>query len=100
MKRSQVILTQKAEKNYINSFVYYQKQQKGLGLRFENEVDEMLDAISNHPLLFQRKYKHYREAVLKVFPFVIVYEINLNIVVVMDIFHVKRNPGKKNKRKK
>ena len=84
-----------AEKEYSYSFHYYEEQQPGLGDRFEKETDYLMEKLKVNPYLFQRKYKHYREAVYKRFPYYIVYEIIEDNVIIHSFFHANRNPKTK-----
>lgn len=58
-------------------------------------MESIMDKLILNPYLFQRRYKHYREAVLKKFPYYVVYEIIGNTVIVQSFFHSSRNPKKK-----
>lgn len=88
-----------AEEEYSTAFSYYEEQQLGLGSKFEKETDFLMAKLKVNPYLFQRKFKHYREAVYKRFPYYIVYEVIDNTVVVHSFFHAKRDPQKKLKRR-
>ena len=87
-----------AEEEYSSAFQYYQEQQPGLGLKFEKETDYLIAKLKINPHLFQRKYKHYREAVFRRFPYFIVYEIVENTVIVQSFFHTHRHPRRKLKK--
>jgi hypothetical protein len=84
-----------AEQEYASAFNYYEEQQLGLGGRFEKETDNIMEKLKANPYLFQRKYKHYREAIYKRFPYYIVYEIIDDFVIVLSFFHANRNPKRK-----
>ena len=84
-----------AEEEYSSAYIYYEDQQNGLGEKLEKETEYVLDKLKVNPFLFQRKYKHYREAILKKFPYNMVYEIIDNTVIVHSFFHAHRNPIKK-----
>jgi hypothetical protein len=88
-------ITDQAEEEYSLAFIYYQGQQLGLGDKFEKETDYLINKLKANPYLFQRKYKHYREAVYKKFPFYIVYEIIDSSVLIHSFFHANRNPKRK-----
>jgi plasmid stabilization system protein ParE len=92
-------ITLLAEEEYSSAFHYYEEQQSGLGDKFENETEYLLDKLKANPYLFQRKYKHYREANFKRFPYYIVYEIIDNSVIIHSFFHANRNPKRKLKRR-
>ena len=84
-----------AEEEYSSAFLFYQEKQHGLGVRFEKETDHLMKKLESNPYLFQRKYKHYREAVYKRFPYFIVYEIIDSTVIIHSFFNAKRNPKRK-----
>ena len=88
-------ITDLAEEEYSLAFNYYQGQQLGLGDKFEKETDYLINKLKANPYLFQRKYKHYREAVYKKFPYYIVYEIIDSSVLIHSFFHANRNPKRK-----
>ena len=88
-------ITVLAEEEYSSAFYYYEGQQPGLGDKFEKETDYLMDKLRVNPYLFQRKYKHYREALYRRFPYYIVYEIIENSVIIHSFFHANRNPKRK-----
>ena len=79
-------VTEEAKKKVFQDFFWYEQKSEGLGTRFIVEFDAMLDYIKYYPHHFQIKYKNYREAVLKIFPHMIVYRIIDNKVVVYTVF--------------
>ena len=87
---------QEARKEIFDSFFYYTlKVNFEIAQRFIDEVDEILLYIEAYPEHFQVKHKKYREAVLKLFPYVFIYEIIGNSVIVYSLFPTKDNPDKK-----
>jgi hypothetical protein len=88
-------ITTLAEEEYSSAFYYYEGKQPGLGDKFEKETDDLIGKLKANPYLFQRKYRHYREAAYKRFPYYIVYEIIENSVIVHSFFHSNRNPKRK-----
>jgi len=99
MSKYKLRLTEKAEREYIDAFVYYEDKQSGLGIRFEEELGQLLKVIEKTPSLFAKKYKDFREPLLKHFPFFIVFEVIDNDIVIQSIYHAKQNPGKKYNKK-
>jgi plasmid stabilization system protein ParE len=95
MVKFKVEITEYAESEYVLGFEYYEEQVVGLGVKFESEADTLLKQISENPYLFQRKFKHYREAIFRKFPYFIVFEIVDNLIVVHSFFHTSRNPNNK-----
>ncbi|MBP9068506.1 MAG: type II toxin-antitoxin system RelE/ParE family toxin [Bacteroidia bacterium] len=88
-------ITTLAEEEYSSAFHYYEQQLSGLGDKFEKETELLMDKLKVNPYLFQRKYKHYREALFKRFPYYIVYEIMDSSVIIHSFFHANRDPKRK-----
>lgn len=91
------ILSNRAEKEIIASYDWYEHQQKGLGNKFVEKVLQRIYNIEKNPDFFSFKYKSYREANVAPFPYVIIYRINnrKNIIRIVSVFHTSQNPKKK-----
>lgn len=90
-------LLKRAELELNDACDWYEKQQKGLSLRFRNAVESSLESISLNPNLYPKKYGTYLHfAPIRKFPYLIIYrhDTQMNEIVVTSIFHTKRNPGK------
>lgn len=74
---------------------YYEERQNGLGNLFSEQVGLYLEEIQNNPEHYQIKQKNYREAFIRRFPYVIVFEIIESEVIVYSVFHTSQNPTKK-----
>ena len=53
---------------------WYEKQQKGLGKHFLNEMQEAFEVICENPVGFQVRYDDYRVYFTKIFPYSIHYQ--------------------------
>ena len=74
------------------AYDWYELQRPGLGEEFLDELDSFYQRIEVHPEYFGKIKKNFRQAALKRFPFVLVYEIIKTEVVVFAVFHTSRNP--------
>lgn len=90
-----------SQMEYTEAFIWYEKQQAGLGLQFEEALEERLLQIAQHPEHYSAVKKPYREASINKFPFVIVYKISKQTrsVFISSIFHTSRNPRLKYRKK-
>jgi abortive infection bacteriophage resistance protein len=79
----------------LDAYIYYEEKSNGLGERFLKQLDIYLKKISENPENFQIKRKRYREAYIKKFPFLIIFEIIENKAIVYSIFNTNRNPANK-----
>lgn len=87
-----------AETDILLSANWYEEQQKGLGLKFVNEVEDLPGYIETNPQLFPKKYKEVRQASLKKFPFVILFRIESKKIFIHAVFHCRQNPSRKKSR--
>jgi len=93
------VYTARAEKDLVDSFTWYEQQQKGLGDRFIDAVKSKINKIEQNPELFAIKYKSYREASVSIFPYVIIYRIihRKKIIRIFSVFHTAKNTKNKYK---
>ncbi len=88
----QIIITPEAEKDLDEAFKRYEKNSPGLGVEFLNCVDESLKVIQDTPEIYQNVYKNIRRALTHRFPYGIFYIIEEDVIIVLAVFHAKRNP--------
>lgn len=96
-----ILLHPEAEKEYLESVRWYENALIGLGKEFVDEIENMFDRIGKNSFLFPVKKLKLREAVVKKFPFVIVFSIDTGkqTINVLSVYHTSRNPAKKFRRK-
>jgi len=93
----ELIIRDEAELEIIEASIYYETQQVGLGKRFLAHLQMYLDRIQTYPEHYSIKREPYREAFIKKFPYLIIYELTENKVIVFSIFNTWQNPEKKKK---
>jgi plasmid stabilization system protein ParE len=62
-------------------------------VEFLDQIEDYCQRITEHTEQFQ-SYRNWRVAVVKRFPYKIVYEIEGETIVVYAVYHDKRNPEK------
>ncbi|RVT78558.1 type II toxin-antitoxin system RelE/ParE family toxin [Flavobacterium sufflavum] len=77
------------------AYLYYEERKIGLGNRFLDTLEIYLERVQQYPEHYQIRRKPYREAFIKDFPYLIIYEIEGNKVIVYAVFNTWRNPNKK-----
>jgi hypothetical protein len=95
-----IVVLEQAISDIAESCLYYNKQVYGLGFEFEEEIFQLFEIIKENPLLFPIKFATIHEAVVLSFPFVINYEVLGKQIIVISVFHTKRHPSKKTKKKR
>lgn len=91
------IVSSRAQKEMAQSWNWYEDRQQGLGDRFVKEIMKKIFTIEENPERYSIKFKQYREAIVEIFPFVVIYRINEHkkFIRIVAVFHTSRNPKKK-----
>ncbi|MBD0296055.1 MAG: type II toxin-antitoxin system RelE/ParE family toxin [Flavisolibacter sp.] len=94
-------LNEQAYEEYIAAYEWYELKHIGLGKHFMESVEKKLRQISEHPEYYSRKQENFRVAKIENFPFVIVYEFlkRKQLIHIAAIYHNKRNPKRRYRRK-
>lgn len=71
---------------------FYEQQLEGLGILFYKEIFEAVDFISLYPEGYQLITKHTRKCTLRRFPYLVLYGIIDNTIVISAIAHQHRHP--------
>ena len=96
MKLEVVILT--SAYNDLEQVVdYYETKVDGLGKRMELDFWKSVEFIQEYPLTNSKKYKFYRQARLKKFPYAVIYEILMKEIIIYRVTHLKMQPKKRYK---
>ncbi len=92
-----IILLEAADKEFSEAAAWYEEQSAGLGDRFIHVIQNKLALIAQFPDRYPKRKGNFREAVVKTFPYLIIYTVYKKdqIVTVSAIFHASRNPKRK-----
>jgi toxin ParE1/3/4 len=91
----QLIVKPRAIEMAQKAYRWYEKRQVGLGDSFLLEIDNCYDRIESSPMQYAKIKKNFRQIILRTFPYVIVFEILKEDVVIYAVFHTNRNPKRK-----
>ena len=83
----------KAEEELKEAVLYYEECQKGLGLKFLNEINKSLKRLKLFPFSSQLIEDDIRRCLVNRFPFGIIYFVNDKKIIVLAIMHLKKKPG-------
>jgi len=91
------LFSNKAHKEVLASWSWYEERQQGLGDRFLEEIQLKIQKIQENPEQFAAKYKYYRETAVSIFPVLIIYKIDKKskLIRIISVFHTARNVKKK-----
>jgi hypothetical protein len=88
----QIYFTEPAAIELADAFDFYEIQLRGLGKEFITELEETVQLISKFPELWSENSKHTRKAVIKRFPYNLVYSVYNNKIHIIAVAHQNRNP--------
>jgi plasmid stabilization system protein ParE len=75
-----------------SAYLWYEEQQPGLGRRFREVSRVTIRRIKENPFLFQGYAEDVRRAHLFGFPYGIFYRIKEDVVVIVALQHLHRDP--------
>lgn len=88
-----LVIRRAARADFDEAFDWHERQRPGLGLEFADRVQAVFDSIAGMPELRAPVHRDVRLALVKPFPYSVVYRIPDNRVVVLAVFHNKRDPN-------
>jgi plasmid stabilization system protein ParE len=83
---------QEAETEFKEAISWYAKQKKGLGTRFAKAVRAKFKSIQKTPTMHAVVMDDVRKATIRDFPYVIPYIVTSEEIVIIAVFHAKRDP--------
>lgn len=91
-------LLEEAEDELREAILYYEDRQDGLGSEFFGRVTEMIAAIRVDPERFplyegKRMARKFRRVRVRRFPYLLVFEVRTDKVLVVAVAHTRRRPG-------
>lgn len=87
MRRYSLELTQVAEQDIREAYIWYEDQKVKLGQLFKESISTAFKQIQSNPLGFQVRYNEIRVCFLKKFPFGIHYLLKDKSILVIAVFH-------------
>jgi len=89
-----VIFSQAARQELIAAQDWYERESPGLAQRFRDALDVVIEQIIAHPRQFQVVHKSVRRALLRRFPYALMFVIESDdSVTVIACFHGSRDPA-------
>jgi len=73
---------------------YYRAISDSLAEKFQIAIDQCLEDLESNPYIYQKRIKESRFIKVGIFPYVVVYVIENDIVIVDAVFASKQNPDK------
>lgn len=94
MKRN-LKFTFRANIDTIVAYEFYESRRKNLGERFLDELENCYKSIVLNYTTYKVVHKIYRQAVVKKFPFVVLYSVDEKDIIITAVFSTSKNPSEK-----
>lgn len=91
---AKLLILAAAEADIDEAFEWYEQRQTGLGFEFMRAVDARIRSIQRNPDMCGFVERHYRRALVRRFPFAILYAYADDIVTIYAVFHTAQDPAK------
>jgi plasmid stabilization system protein ParE len=88
-----LIIEPEAEADIGEARDWYEQQREGLSDDFDLCLDAGMQTIQRHPKAFQIVYKKVRRFMISRFPYLILFTVRGDAVIVIAVFHVRRDPA-------
>ncbi|MDB5132094.1 MAG: hypothetical protein JWR02_1843 [Mucilaginibacter sp.] len=87
-----LLIQQEALLEIQEAFDWYEEQKDGLGNELIEEIESCYKKISAHPERYGYINQIYRRIKTDRFPYILVFEIDNNNIIVNSVRHIKRKP--------
>ena len=88
-----VELTLRAHQDVMETILWYETQRQGLGAEFYSSIERIKEFLTINPEMFEIKYRNnIRWAITERFPYMVVFLIDNNKVVILAVISTYRNP--------
>jgi len=81
-----------AQADFDSASNWYDEQRAGFGAAFAARVQDVLDLIVDRPELYPRIFLDVRRAIVRRFPYLVYYQVEVERIVVLAILHGSRDP--------
>lgn len=94
-KKHKFFYTSRTNKSIMKAFDYYETAQKNLGDYFILSLEKCLASIDSNPEIFKVVHRNFRQAKISKFPYVVVFRIVDDGIIIENVFNTYLNPIKK-----
>ena len=91
----EIIISPRANFEIDKALRWYSAKEMHLGLELLEEIDAEIKLLRSNPFLFPKTKKDYREVPLRRFPYIIIYRILRNDILIQSVFNTHQNLTKK-----
>lgn len=87
-----IVFRRAAHAEFEEAATWYESQRRGLGDEFVLEVAQAIEKAAEHPKRYPIVFGDIRRTVTRRFPFAIYFRVRVKALVVLAVFHARRDP--------
>jgi plasmid stabilization system protein ParE len=87
-----LIVNPEAEADLADAKVWYDAQRPGLGDEFLDGAREVFDRLRRMPHLYGKVFQDLRLALIRRFPYAVIYRVDDDQITVVAVYHNRRDP--------
>ncbi len=87
-----LVISSEAQREITEALLWYRGKAPYLDREFINCIENGFSMIRRNPLMFPAVHKHYRKLLIKRFPYQIIYTVQESEILVLAVFHARKNP--------
>ena len=99
MTEYRLVAEPRADLDVAATLDWYENEQVGLGQEFLDELRATYDRVADGPLAYQDLRSGIRRALMRRFPYAVYFAVEGDVVVVLAVLHVSREPAEWQRRK-
>ena len=88
-----VVFRRAARREFDETALWYEKHRHGLGNEFVGEIDRAIYLAADNPERFPVMYRDIRCVRARRFPYSVFFRTESRRIVVLSVFHARRDPG-------
>lgn len=85
----------RVELEITDAYLWYESKSAGLGEKFFKAVEDQINGIRENPYQFPIVRSGFRKAVIRLYPYIVLFKISGEAIVIHSVFHTHLNPNKK-----
>jgi plasmid stabilization system protein ParE len=87
-----LIVNPEAEADLADAKTWYDGQRPGLGDELLECVEDVFDRLRQSPTLYAKVFQDLRLALVRRFPYAVLYRVDEDQLTVVAVYHTRRNP--------
>ena len=99
MTEYRLVAEQRVDLDLAATFDWYETERAGLGREFLGELRATYDRVADGPLTYQELRSGIRRALVRRFPYAVYFAVEDDVIVVLAVLHVSRDPAEWQRRR-